>query len=204
MLSIIRYMKISGLITMWHYRQCYPDIQHYGVLGMKWGVRKNRESSSKRYNYKDKNFHKEKLIAQTKNGDTLTITEDKTPAFTRFLARHNKRVREELEKSKAGTIRDKDGNRIGELQLYKESPDSLNVVWLGVDDAYRGRGYATAVMQAATDFARDNGMKQITLEVPGISNDARHIYESQGFVAEGKISDEDDVWGGLTKMRKRL
>lgn len=33
---------------------------------------------------------------------------------------------------------------------------------------------------------------------------ARHIYEKQGFVAGKQISSEDDVWGGLTKMKKKL
>lgn len=40
--------------------------------------------------------------------------------------------------------------------------------------------------------------------VPGISPDARHIYEKQGFEVVGQISDEDDVWGGLTAMKKNL
>ena len=44
----------------------------------------------------------------------------------------------------------------------------------------------------------------MTLEVPGNSPDARHIYEKIGFVAGEQISDEDDIWGGLTKMRLDL
>ena len=34
----------------------------------------------------------------------------------------------------------------------------------------------------------------------GISPDARHIYEKIGFKKNKRISDEDDVWGGLTSM----
>lgn len=45
--------------------------------------------------------------------------------------------------------------------------------------------------------------KQLTLEVPTNSPDARHIYEKQGFVAGKRISD-DDVWGGLTEMKRKL
>lgn len=51
--------------------------------------------------------------------------------------------------------------------------------------------------------SKKNGNKQITLEVPGNSPDARHIYEKNGFVA-GKSISEDDVWGGLTKMKRKL
>ena len=59
-------------------------------------------------------------------------------------------------------------------------------------------------MRMAEDYTRKSGMKQLTLEVPGISPDARHIYEKQGFEVVGQISDEDDVWGGLTSMKKNL
>nr|DAM54618.1 MAG TPA: N-acetyltransferase-like protein [Caudoviricetes sp.] len=44
------------------------------------------------------------------------------------------------------------------------------------------------------------GVSKVTLEVPGISPDARHIYEKIGFKKNKRISDEDDVWGGLTSM----
>lgn len=47
-------------------------------------------------------------------------------------------------------------------------------------------------------------MKYITLEVPTISPNARHIYEKIGFKATGTLGSEDDVWGGLTKMRLDL
>lgn len=121
-----------------------------------------------------------------------------------MIAKHSPKIRANLENSKNCVIRDKNGNRVGDLQIYKESEDSLNVVWVGVDDAYRGRGYATAVMNGVTNFAKQNGLKQITLEVPGNSPDARHIYEKEGFITGRQISDDNDVWGGLTEMKKML
>lgn len=193
------------------YVRPYPDtLYHHGVKGMKWGIRRDRTKKSKsrksdRYNFEDKKFHQEKTIVKTKYGETLSLIEDKTPALTRLIAKHSPKIRSELEKSKACTIRDKNGKRIGDLQVYKESKDSLNVVWVGIDDAHRGKGYATAVMKGVTEFAKNNGLSQITLEVPGNSPDARHIYEKEGFVAGEMISDDDDgVWGGLTKMRKKI
>ena len=44
----------------------------------------------------------------------------------------------------------------------------------------------------------------MTLEVPGNSPDARHIYEKLGFVAQEQISGDDDIWGGLTSMKLDL
>ena len=208
---------------MWSYNYTVSNdcLCHYGIKGMKWGVRRfqnedgsltaqgkkrydNPSSKNKGYQFSDKKFHKGKILVTTKNGDTLSIGEEKPKAFTRFIAKHSKKVRQELENNKMCTIRDKNGKRVGDLEVYKESEDSLNVVWLGIDDSQRGKGYATAVMNGVTKFAQENNLKQITLEVPGISPDARHIYEKQGFVAGEQISDDDDVWGGLTKMVKKI
>ena len=200
---------------MWQYNN---ELYHWGIKGMKWGVRRyqNKDGTltpagKKRYSdeytssrEKTSRFHGEEIVAKSKNGDTLSITENKTPALTRLISKHSPKVREELEKSKICTIRDSKGEKIGDLQLYKESKDSINVVWVGINKSERGKGYAQAVMSSVEKFAKENGLKQITLEVPGDSPDARHIYEKQGFVAGEKISSDDDVWGGLTKMTKKL
>ena len=96
------------------------------------------------------------------------------------------------------------GEHIGDIQLFHESPTSVNITWLGINNKNRGQGYAQAAMKFVEDYSRKPGAKQITLEVPGISPDARHIYEKQGFKVIGKISSSDDVWGGLTAMKKKL
>ena len=59
-------------------------------------------------------------------------------------------------------------------------------------------------MSGVVKYAKQEKFKQITLEVPGDSPDARHIYEKLGFKATKVISDEDDVWGGLTQMILKL
>ena len=42
-------------------------------------------------------------------------------------------------------------------------------------------------------------------EVPGDSPDVRHIYEKLGFKENGILTTpEDQVWGGLTKMKLNL
>ena len=48
-------------------------------------------------------------------------------------------------------------------------------------------------------YAKDNGIKRVTLEVPGASPDAQHIYEKFGFKKTGQLT-SNDMWGGLTSM----
>lgn len=97
-------------------------------------------------------------------------------------------------------------NRIGDLSLTKMSKDEINIMWIEVDEEYRGRGYAQEILGWVVQYSRDSGYKEITLEVPGISPDARHIYEKLGFHEVGQITspDEDFYWGGLTGMKMKL
>lgn len=173
-----------------------PYLAHYGVKGMKWGVRKDRESSGLN--------DRLSLSRKTKNGEVIRAVQDKTPLIPRAISRYSKSLKKQIDNTKNMTLFDESGGEIGNLQLFHESPTSVNVTWLGVNENRRGRGYARAAMEMAEDYARKSGATQMTLEVPGHSPDARHIYESMGFVSQGAISDPDDVWGGLTAMKKKL
>lgn len=164
------------------------DLMHYGVKGMKWGVRKAYEPE---------------YSVVSRNGDRIDMVRKKTRGLAKVLGMMSSGIRNEQDRTL-----DYDayvnGERIGNLELYKESKTSMNVVWLGVDKRHRGKGYAQAILDGAAGRAKSSGFKQMTLEVPGSSPDARHIYEKQGFEAGEQISSSDDVWGGLTKMKKKL
>lgn len=177
------------------------ELYHHGVKGMRWGHRKSRAKKSG-YTPSDRLA----LRGKTKSGKSISAIQDKEPKITSFLARHNLNFRKQIENTKNMTLKNERGERIGDLQLFHESPTSVNVTWLGIDPKHRGNGYATAAMKMAEDYARKSGAKQMTLEVPGNSPDARHIYERQGFRATGQLTDpEADVyWGGLTGMVKKL
>jgi RimJ/RimL family protein N-acetyltransferase len=163
---------------------------------MKWGVRKDRGGTSAN--------SRETIVTKTKSGAEITLDRTRTPAFAKFLAKLSPKIQKTLENSKSFKI-SVDGKMVGELDLYKESPDSLNIVWVSVSRANEGKGYGTAVTKAAIDYAKRTKCKQVTLEVPGESPNARHIYEKLGFRDTGEaLGDEDDVWGGLTKMRLAL
>jgi len=140
----------------------------------------------------------------TKKGESFSIDENRKSLISRGLARVSKNVAKKQKLSKLYTIRDAKGNKVGDLQTFDESQTSRNIVWIGVNNKSRGKGYASAAMKQVVDQARKDGKKKLTLEVPGNSPDARHIYESLGFKATHVITSDDDVWGGLTAMELDL
>ena len=145
-----------------------------------------------------------RIKSKTSKGSNVVLDHNHTPAFTKFLARHSEKLRSTLANSKSFKLT-ANGKVVGEMDLYKESPDSLNVVWVGVSPKHEGKGYGTAAMKGVIEYAKQTGCRQVTLEVPGNSPNSRHIYEKLGFKDTGeKIGDDNDIWGGLTKMRLDL
>lgn len=177
-------------------RTIYSDeLYHFGIKGQKWGIR--------RYQNPDGTLTEEGKRRIRKVNDNVYLVKQKGSPLARGLAKMSKKIKEEQEKDTQYKIMA--GEKvIGDLELYKESADSLNITWIGIKSKERGKKYAQSVMDWIIRDSKDSGYKQLTLEVPGISPDARHIYEKKGFVDEGVLSDEDDVWGGLTKMRRTL
>lgn len=177
-------------------------LAHFGTKGMKWGVRKDKPPKEK-----IQSFVQESITRTTKNGDVFTVTpvDKNNGPFMQAMARKFPRYRKLVENSALMDIKDKDGKTIGNAQVYRKSKDELNLVWLDIEKSNRGQGYATAVMMSAKDLGGKQGFKKLTLEVPGISPDARHIYEKQGFkvVKEPTVLGKQDIWGGLTHMEYR-
>lgn len=185
-------------------------LAHHGIKGQRWGVRRfqNEDGSltkagKARYNVDEHNVLPETISAKTKHGEAVTVSALPSSRIVNFMAAHNRKFRADQVKHRDYTI--KAGNSdVGDMTLYKEAEDSLNVIWVGIDDSARGKGYATAAMIGAIEVARRSGCKHVTLEVPGTSPDARHIYEKLGFVAQEQITNSNDVWGGLTSMKLDL
>lgn len=188
------------------------ELYHYGVKGMKWGVRRfqNQNGTStpagrKRYDVTSKNAHYEATVLY-KNGENVELHQSPKSSTAKFLARLIPSIQRNMDAYKDYSIKSKDGTKVGTVSTNKDSDESLNIVWIGVKDKYSGNGYGQSAMRTVIDDAKKSGFRNITLEVPTNSPNARHIYEKLGFkeTGEAMLGDEDDVWGGLTKMRLDL
>lgn len=175
-------------------------LAHYGVPGMRWGKRNGKDRTIAEQVKRQTDSH----TTTMKNGEKLILSGDRTPPLARALAKLSPRMRQKLNDSHSFTLKTSKGDSVGEMFLHKKAADELNVVWVEVSDEHRGKGYATAAMRSAIDVAKKQNLKKITLEVPGHSPDARHIYEKLGFKAGKQLSGSNDIWGGLTKMELQL
>ena len=173
------------------------SLNHYGVKGMKWGVRKDLSPRPKLTG-----LGPSKITVKTKSGAEVTLTKEPPSGIAKLLSKMSRRYTDYVNDGAFLKITDADGKKIGNATVQKKSDDELNLMWLEIDKSQRGQGYATAVMSAAAQFGKDSGFSKLTLEVPGLSPDARHIYDRLGFqvTKEPSARDRLDVWGGLTEM----
>lgn len=174
------------------------SVEHYGVKGMHWGVRKEQSSKARE---PLKSLGPDSVSRKTASGETVTLQKIKPNKLSSFLGKVSKKYREGYSKQAALNILDSSGKKIGDAHVQKKNDEELYLNWLGINKSARGKGYATAVMKAGRDFGKQEGFKKMTLEVPGNSPDARHIYEKLGFKVTGQDNSYGtEMWGGLTNM----
>lgn len=204
-------------MTKWIYTRS-DELYHHGIKGQKWGVRRfqNKDGSltpagEKRYGDGESVAPKQEIKKSSsidgakvysKHGVEVSLQKQPTSLIAKVVGKLSKKSREYQEKSDFMDVK-VGGKTVGDLQLYREDKKSINVVWVSINEGHEGQGYGKAVMQAVVDHAKKQGLDRVTLEVPGISPNARHIYESLGFEAT-KVLSEQDAWGGLTAMELKL
>ena len=180
-------------------------LEHYGVKGMKWGVRKGeskKSASNERYE-RIKESQDRSFQVTSKSGDILDVEVNKPLKLVNWIASKTDKATDDFINSPTLNLLH-NGKNVGDASIQHVSKDELNLVWLGINPKHRGRGYASAAFDSAVEYGKQKGYKKLTLEVPGYSPDARHIYEKRGFkvVREPtqKELQKDYIWGGLTHM----
>ena len=154
--------------------------------------------------YVSKSAFKKDIVSDPKEKVEFHLRDNSQ--FAKILAKFLPGVRNTLDTAFSYDIKDKSGNTIGYMELERFPNDVLYGSWISINDEQQGRGYGQSAMRMVLNEARKNGFKKMTIEVPGISPDARHIYEKNGFVLSKDQYDLDpeDIWGGLTRMEQEL
>lgn len=181
-------------------------LAHHGIKGQKWGVRRyqNPDGSltpegEKRYGIKNKKSYSVK----TKTGEILTYDSQKN--FIKPLARLSKNYRDNINKYYGYNIKNSSGKKVGDLQLELQDDGKTTYVnWLSTNSKYEGKGYGRAGMEFVEQFAKEHGSERITAEVVGHTPQINHLVDKMGYVRLEQISGDDDIWGGLTRIEKKM
>lgn len=179
-------------------------LAHFGVKGMRWGVRKSSPGGAETKEPKG-----ELVLEHTfKSGDKLSIRKDPPSLLMRGLMRLAPNKYKDTERDfPSFTFYDKSGTKVGNGSFTRMSKTDLYLDWVGVKSKHRGKGYASAAMKGVIKYAQSEGVKKLTLEVPNNAPDARHIYEKLGFRSNGKDTPSEgahDPFGGLQGMEMRV
>ena len=165
------------------------ELMHYGVKGMKWGVRRYLNPDGT-LTTKGKKRYSESNRYTTKNGETVDIMTSKSRIF----------------KTKTNVLEETvhtmyvNGKKVAIAYLDKHGSDT-NLNWISTKSKQQGKGYAQTMMGHLIKYSKDrNGSLTMSLEVPDDDPNALHIYEKYGFKKSGERFDDY----GLTGMKLKL
>jgi RimJ/RimL family protein N-acetyltransferase len=78
------------------------------------------------------------------------------------------------------------GEIVGDLAVFRRGMGPATI-GMGVAAAWRGQGVGTALMQACVDWALEEGVHKLSLEVFPWNEAAIALYRKFGFVEEGRL-----------------
>jgi ribosomal protein S18 acetylase RimI-like enzyme len=89
-------------------------------------------------------------------------------------------------------------NLVGLVAAYRDDPSSTMFISnVSIDQPYRRRGLAAELVRHCIDFAREQRLSRVTLEVDPANRSAIALYASHGFVAQ-------DVEGPVMLMQLEI
>lgn len=171
----------------------YYGIEHFGIKGMKWGIRRYQNADGsltpaglKRY--QDQEAKKSifgtasSYKVKTKSGEEISVDPVKPLSTAEKVLNAIFGVSEKDELGRRGdanyTLSNSKGEKIGELSLISKSKDVAYIDWITVDKSNRGKGYATDILNDLFQKAKDSGYSKIELNA---LKKPRPLYERLGF-----------------------
>ena len=169
------------------------QLTHYGVLGMKWGVRRYQNKDGSLTPAGEKKYRNEEakksifgtaktFVIKTRSGETITAEPVKPPSMGTKIFNAIMGISQDEELGYRGdanyTLMDSKGNKIGELSFISKDADTAYLDWITIYENQRGKGYATDIINNAISQARESGYKKIELNA---LKKPRALYERMGF-----------------------
>jgi len=151
---------------------------HFGVKGMRWGVRKNYQAFQNRFHQGSPAPTKTSLT--TRSGEKISIVKERPGPLALALAKIT--GQKPADSLASMQIHDSNGQKVGSFQLWREKPNVIRGEWLQINDNAKGRGYAKAAVKGLIKATKkDKNLSEIRIQVPSNAAVAKHIYTSVGF-----------------------
>lgn len=156
-------------------------LMHYGVLGMKWGIRKRDRTSSgggrlaKRRLKKLRKKSVSVAKARTAKGEEFYIAKRKDPRLKKFVHK----LKDKPITDSWYNFRDKQGKRIGWGTVDAQGK-TLYLDSVAIRGKHQRKGIGTAVLKYTENQARRQGFKRLTMDSVD-TKQARGAYEKAGF-----------------------
>lgn len=163
-----------------------PYLAHFGVLGMRWGKRKQRTLKGGIIGAKSLD-RTPKLVATTKlkAGGSISILKNPPSRLSTHLDyRFPSRVKNS-KKISFFSFKDAQGKDAGGGSAFRETKNSLYLDLISVKSKERGRSHHAAAVKGLMMYARNSGAKQVRVDVPTHQKELAAHYKKLGFVPDG-------------------